>query len=114
MMVGLQGSGKTTDHGKNRQAASPISSKRKVLMASLDIAPSGGDGAACGARPAGRRRDAADRSRPDAGADCQPRDTGGEAWRLRCRPARYRAAVSRFDEEMMAEAAEVRRTASAA
>ena len=44
--------------------------------------PSGGDGAACGARPAGRRRHAADRRQPDPAADRQARDRGREARRL--------------------------------
>ncbi len=37
MMVGLQGSGKTTTTAKIAQAASPTARSKKVLMASLDV-----------------------------------------------------------------------------
>jgi len=48
---GLQGSGKTTTTAKVARRLTE-QGKRKVLMASLDYAPPGRDGAACGARPA--------------------------------------------------------------
>ena len=53
-------------------------------------APSGRDGAARGARPAGQRRHAADRRRPDAAADRAPRARSRPPRRLRRGDARYR------------------------
>ena len=80
MMVGLQGSGKTTTSAKIAKRLTDRQNK-KVLMASLDTR-----------RPAAqeqlrqlgeqvKRRDAADHRRPDAGRDRPPRRAGGQARR---------------------------------
>ena len=66
MMVGLQGSGKTTTTAKLAKRLTERE-RKKVLMASLDVARPGGAGAARGARPPDECRHAADRRRPAAG-----------------------------------------------
>ncbi len=81
MMVGLQGSGKTTTTAKIARRLTE-QGKRKRADGLARYAPSGRDGAACGARPAGQCRYAADRRRPDAAADRAPR-----AWRPRASAA---------------------------
>ena len=111
MMVGLQGSGKTTTTAKIAKRLTERDS-RKVLMASLDTR-----------RPAAMEQlavlgqqvnvaDAADRRRPVAGADRQPRAS---------RPAKLggydvvlldTAGRITLDEAMMNEAAEVKRAAN--
>ena len=89
MMVGLQGSGKTTTTAKLARRLTQRD-KRKVLMASLDVY-----------RPAAMEQlavlgrdldipDAADRGRPEAGADRAPRAGSRQARRLRRRAARHR------------------------
>ncbi len=64
MMVGLQGSGKTTTTAKIAKRLTEVL-KRKVLMASLDTRRPAAMRAARRARPAGRRRDLADRRRAE-------------------------------------------------
>ena len=89
MMVGLQGSGKTTTTAKVAKRLTD-SAKRKVLMASLDTRrPAAMEQLAVLGRQVVRRH-AADRRRPDAGADRQPRRAGGAARRLRRGDARHR------------------------
>ena len=89
MMVGLQGSGKTTTTAKIAKRLTD-NAKRKVLMASLDTR-----------RPAAMEQLAvlgrqvvvdtlAGGRRPDAGADRGPRRAGGSARRLRRGDARHR------------------------
>ncbi len=94
MMVGLQGSGKTTTTAKVAKRLAETT-KRKVLMASLDTRRPAAHGAARGARPAGRDRYVADRRRTDAGADRDARAAGGTARRLRCGACSTPRAASR-------------------
>ena len=95
MMVGLQGSGKTTTTAK-------IAKRLTELGQSQDAdglaryPPSGGDGAACGPRQAGRRRYAADRRRPEPGADraarhCRRRSSAASTWCCSTPPAAPRS-----------------------
>ena len=72
MLVGLQGAGKTTTAAKIAKRLTERD-KHKVLMASLDVKRPGGAGAARGSRPAGRRRDLADRFRRGSGRHRQTR-----------------------------------------
>ncbi len=81
MMVGLQGSGKTTTTAKIARRLNE-QMRRKTLMASARHQAPGGHGAACRARPAGRRRHPADRGRTVAGADRAARHRGRPARRL--------------------------------
>ncbi|MGY3645720.1 signal recognition particle GTPase [Bradyrhizobium sp. LM4.3] len=89
MMVGLQGSGKTTTTAKLARRMVQRD-KRKVLMASLDIyRPAAMEQlAVLGREP--RHSDAADRRRPAAGSDREARAGGRQARRLRRRAARHR------------------------
>ena len=77
MMVGLQGSGKTTTTAKLARRLVQRD-KRKVLMASLDVYRPAAMEQLGRARPRSRHPDAADRRRPEAGADRQAR-AGGRA-----------------------------------
>ena len=109
----MQGSGKTTTTAKIAKRLTETA-KRKVLMASLDTRrPAAMEQLAVLGQQV-ERRYAADRRRPDAGAD-----RGARA----CRPARLggydvvlldTAGRITLDEAMMSEAAEVRRAANAA
>ena len=107
MMVGLQGSGKTTTTAK---IAKRLTEQRQAQGADglARHAPPGRDGAARRARPAGRRRHAADRRRPDAAADRARALRGGPARRLRRGACSTPPAALTLDEAMMAEAAEVK------
>ena len=75
MMVGLQGSGKTTTTAKIAKRLTDVAQAQSADGLARH-APAGRHGAARRARPAGQRRDAADRRRPDAGADRRPRAAG--------------------------------------
>ena len=78
MMVGLQGSGKTTTTAKLAKRLAERE-RKKVLMASLDVArPAAQEQLAVLGRQA-ERRHAADRRRPDAGPDRPARAPVGEA-----------------------------------
>ena len=78
MMVGLQGSGKTTTTAKLAKRLTD-KERKKVLMASLDVArPAAQEQLAVLGAP-GRRRHAADRRRPAAGRDRQARAPVGQA-----------------------------------
>ena len=81
LMVGLQGSGKTTTTAKLAKRLHERERKR-VLMASLDTRAPGRDGAAGGARPPDRHRHAADRPGPGPGGDRQACAPAGDARRL--------------------------------
>ena len=80
MMVGLQGAGKTTTTAKIAKRLKERHEQARADGLARRQAP-GRPGTARRARPAGRGRHAADRRRPDAGADRQAR-----RWRRRgCR-----------------------------
>ena len=89
MMVGLQGSGKTTTTAKLARRMVQRD-KRKVLMASLDIYRPAAMEQLAVLGPRSRHSDAADRRRPAAGADREARAGGRQARRLRRRAARHR------------------------
>ena len=76
------GLGQDHDHRQDRQAAHRAGAPQGADGLARR-APPGRDGAACGARPTGRRRHAADRRRPAAGADRAARTAGRPARRLR-------------------------------
>ena len=78
MMVGLQGSGKTTTTGKIAKRLQETQNK-KVLMASLDTRRPAAQEQLRQLGEADRRRDVAHSRGPDAGADRQPR---GQAAKL--------------------------------
>jgi hypothetical protein len=80
MMVGLQGSGKTTTTGKIA-SGSPIAPGQEGPDGLARHAPPGRAGAASPARRADRRRHAADHRRPVAGRHRRARRAGGEARR---------------------------------
>jgi len=77
MMVGLQGSGKTTTTAKLARRMVQRD-KRKVLMASLDIYRPAAMEQLAVLGPRSRHSDAADRSWPEAGADRQARAGTGK------------------------------------
>ena len=100
LMVGLQGSGKTTTSGKIAKRLKD-KSRKKVLLASLDIyrpaaqeqlaqlatqigvvSPSGSAGTAGTAGNANRRRISADSQRRKTGGDCQKGIERGQKRRL--------------------------------
>ena len=78
MMVGLQGSGKTTTTAKLAKRLTE-KDRKKVLMASLDVAPPGRAGAARGARPQADVATLPIVAGPAAGRDRPPRAAGGAA-----------------------------------
>ena len=95
MMVGLQGSGKTTTTAKIAKRLTEAA-QAQGADGLARYAPPGRDGAARGARPAGRRRDAADRRRPDAGADraaarSKPAGSAAMTWCCSTPPAASRS-----------------------
>ena len=89
MMVGLQGSGKTTTTAKIAKRLDERQNK-KSPDGLARYAPAGRAGAAAPARRAGEGRDAADRRRPDAGRDRQARRAGRQARRPRRGDPRHR------------------------
>jgi Mrp family chromosome partitioning ATPase len=88
MMVGLQGSGKTTTTAKLAKRLTD-KGRKKVLMASLDVAAPGRAGAARRARPPGDVATLADRAGPAAGRDRPARAAVGQAPGLRRAAARH-------------------------
>ena len=95
MMVGLQGSGKTTTTAKLARRLTQRD-KRKVLMASLDIYRPAAMEQSRGARPRPRDPDAADRRRPEAGADraaarWKPQSSAATTWCCSTPPAAPRS-----------------------
>jgi signal recognition particle subunit SRP54 len=105
MMVGLQGSGKTTTTAKIAKRLTERQGK-KVLMASLDTRRPARRSSSPDRR-AGRRRHAADRRRPDAGAD-RPARRGGRALGGYDVVMLDTAGRTHIDEPLMAEMAEIR------
>ena len=89
MLVGLQGAGKTTTAAKIAKRLTERDKRKRADGLARREAP-GGAGAARGARPTGRRRHAADHSRPGPGRDRQARRDGRAAAGLRRRAARHR------------------------
>ena len=111
MMVGLQGSGKTTTTAKLAKRLTERQ-KKKVLMASLDVRRPAAMEQLARARPRCRGRYAAGRRRPAAGADrasarSKPRRLGGYDVVLLDTAGRIT-----LDEELMQEAADVRKAAN--
>ena len=106
MMVGLQGSGKTTTTAKLCQAPQRARQAQGADGLARHAAP-GGSGAAQGAGRAGGHRHAAHRQGPDAAANRRPRDAGGPARRLRRGLARH-AGRLHIDDELMRETEEIR------
>jgi Mrp family chromosome partitioning ATPase len=88
LMVGLQGSGKTTTTAKIARRLTERE-KRRVLMASLDTRRPCRAGAARGPGPAGGRRHPSHRGRTIGGADRPARHGGRAPWRLRRGDARH-------------------------
>ena len=76
LMVGLQGSGKTTTSGKIALRLNQRE-KKKVLLASLDTQRPAAQLQLAAVGPAGPRRQPADRRRADPGGDRAPRHGDG-------------------------------------
>ena len=91
MLVGLQGRGQDDDRGQDRQTPDRARQAQGADgLARREAA--GGAGAARGARPTGRRRDAADRFRRGSGRHRQARRERRAPARLRRRDPRHRRA----------------------
>ena len=89
LMVGLQGSGKTTTSGKIARRLKDRQ-KRRVLLATLDTQRPAAQVQLAQLGRSGRRRQPADRRRPDPGPDRQPRDGRRAPRGLRRRHPRHR------------------------
>ena len=112
MMVGLQGSGKTTTAAKLARLLKEREQK-KVLLASLDVRAPGGAGAVGRAGEADRRRLPARRGRREAGGDRPARPGTGrrEGYDVVILDTAGRLSI---DEALMHEVAAVRQAANPA